>query len=215
MKVILNQLIKILGLLPCLLWGVGPYCLFTPPTEFAFANPKNYSSGVKIAFIGKSNASFTPSLNLTIEENNVSLSEYLKIAEKTYKSEGARWVDLGDIEVKGGTVRLTRVDTKCSWADISFFQAIYPWEGKFFILTTAAHKKEFMRLQKTFLNAIYSLQIVDNLTLAVEDPARREELQEILKEENMSTLEKNLKEKYSDLGLYWQTLVFKECLKNE
>jgi hypothetical protein len=58
------------------------YCYFIPPKGWDLADQARLSPRVKICFIGKSQKSLLPSVNLAQEEVDVSLKTYIDIVKK-------------------------------------------------------------------------------------------------------------------------------------
>lgn len=140
-------------------------CTFTPPDGWELVDPRVLPARTKKAFICKNRSSFSPSINLTLEEEvQGTLENYLKCVKTHYeKDPNTRWRDLGNFQTLAGIARLTSIDTKNKNGEARLFQLILLKDQVAYILTAAASKKEFPELQKLFERAFCSLNLTDDL----------------------------------------------------
>lgn len=135
-------------------------CCFTPPKDWTTADPKCLAPRVKSAYVGKNNSGFCPSINLATEEVSITVEEYLKVVKKLYALDrDIRWRDLGKIQTKAGSARLTEIDTKTEFGNIRMLQMILVKEGQAYIMTAAASKENFSQHYKDFEQAFRSFDI--------------------------------------------------------
>ncbi|MFI5334729.1 MAG: hypothetical protein ACHQT8_06185 [Chlamydiales bacterium] len=140
-------------------------CTFTPPTGWEEVSATLLSPRVKAAYLQKAKNSFSPSLNLAIEENIEStLEEYLTCIKNRYeKEQKSLWRDLGPFETRAGTARLTSIDIRTKQGDARLLQLILLRNHTAYVLTAAVAKEEFSKLQKTLDAVFCSLNLTDNL----------------------------------------------------
>lgn len=132
---------------------------FTPPADWQFADPKELPSHVKVMAVGKGKGEYPPSINLGYDTFDGSLKDYLKMIKRLNKEEGAETKDLGKVKTHAGSAALIQVDGKTKWGPERQLQAILIYNGKAWILTCSALKKEFSNHYKTFFDAIRSLKV--------------------------------------------------------
>jgi hypothetical protein len=195
---------------------------FIPPNGWECIVAQKPDPCVQIAFVGKGETNFRPSLNLAIEEIDVSLKEYLKDVREIHETEmNVQWRDLGPFTFGSGKGRLTEITSSSAIGDVKMLQAILVQDGCAYILTGAVLKKEFLAMQKTLLSAIRSLTIVPDLFSAISNPSQRSRLTELfcafdqkaLPEERQtqwSRLQKVILDDFASMGAYWQILILKE-----
>lgn len=205
-------------LLPLFCWA-GPICIFQPPPEWQASQPKNLSEYVQIGFVTKGSTDFCPSINLAMESVNCSLKEYVKAVKEIHLSQsGTKWRDLGNIEMKAGTGRLTEIMTTSPWGDVLMLQAIFLKDKTAYLLTAATLKKEFVSRQKEILTSLGSLQFTNDLWSMVSDEAIRTELASFYQslgtnkkpDAEWKELQELISKHGASLGGYWQFLALKE-----
>ncbi len=214
----------------CPFFAHASYCYFHPPKGWLAANPESLSPRVQIGFLGKNKKGFCPSLNLALEEVQVSLAEYLKAVKQIHEADrNNRWRSLGKIRTRAGEAELTEMDTKTQWGAIRLLQLILIKQGTAYILTAAALKEEFPQFYKEFQTAFQSLDIVEDLFAIIPSQERRDALKQKqiqLREALLAASEKkfedrNFQKKYwepfqkkivedfADMGAHWQELALK------
>lgn len=212
----------LLFLLP--FWAQASMGYFVPPDGWECIHPQHLSPHVTVGFLGKSSSSFRPSINLAIEQVDVPLTKYVKAVKDLHKKEmRMHWRDLGSFRFQSGKGRLGEISSKSPFGEIKMLQAIYVEDGYAYVLTGAALKEEFTKFSQTFLTAIRSLKIIDNLFSPIENEEKRTRLKQLF--EKMETLSnfsekqldqewKNLQEivekEYKTMGSHWQFLTLKE-----
>ena len=193
--------------------------LFSPPSGWQCALPKNLSPHVQVGFIGKGASQFHPSINLATEEIDISLKEYVKAVKEIHIAEkNTAWRDLGKFSMKGGVGRLTEITSPSAWGDVKMLQAILVQEETAYILTAAVLKKEYPSFQKEILQSLQSLSLQPDLSAALGDEKRRREFEETLnalgnsenREEQWERLQKAIAATYPEMGSHWQFLALKE-----
>jgi hypothetical protein len=195
--------------------GDAEVCYFFPPSSWSLADPSTLSKRVKVAFFGKGEKGFQPSLNLSVEEIATSASEYLKAVKKIHEKDSAkRWRHLGKFNTAAGEAMLTEIDTRNSWGAIRLLQLIFVKEKSAYILTACALKEEFVKFYKDFQKAFHSFTLTRDLTEAVSPSLRREELrsqlakmQEAASPEDKEHFRRKILDDFTDMGSYWQLLM--------
>lgn len=122
-------------------------------------DPDKLPPQVKVMAVGKGKEDFPPSINLGYDTSNEPLKSYLKKIKKLNKADGVQTKDLGMVKTGAGSAALLQIDGKTKWGDERQLQALYLHDGKVWILTCSALKKEFSSYYKTFFDAIKSLSI--------------------------------------------------------
>jgi hypothetical protein len=186
---------------------------------------------VKIAFVKKGLKGFCPSLNLAVEEVNVSLTEYLKAIKAIHEQDrNNHWRSLGKVRTSAGLAQLTEIDTASECGAIRILQLILIHEGKSYVITAAALKEEFSTYYQEFQQAFRSLTLTSDLLSTVPQLERRELLQKMqrtlwnawaetpdgtsFEEESFQAhhwqpFQKTIIENYEDMGAFWQVLMLK------
>lgn len=206
------------------------YSFFVPPEGWQLADPRTLSPRVLIAFLGENSAGFCPSLNLAVEEANVSLSSYLKAVKAIHLADSRnRWRDVGKIQTRAGEARLTEIDTQTEWGPVRLLQMIFLKDRKAYVLTGAALKEECGKLYKDFSKAFRSFTLTSDLFSSIPQEDRREILKKMY--DNLKTAttpresieqlhdDKEFQEKlwqpfqnkvlndFADMGAHWQVLM--------
>lgn len=206
----------------------SPIPLFVPPPSWQYAEPKNGSSYIQASFFGRGSTQFRPSINLSMEEIDISLKEYVKAVKEIHlKEPNTTWRDLGKFTMQGGVGRLTEIVTKHPFGEVKVLQAILV-EGKMaYILTASALKNEDPGIQKELLKSLQSLVLEENLFSALKSESKREKLKEIYsalgsfpqnseplkaKQIQWELLQKQIEDQYPEMGGHWQVLALKEGL---
>lgn len=207
------------------------YSYFVPPKGWEIASPDASHKHVKIGFIGPSKQGFSASINLATEQiGNLSMAEYLKAVKEIYeRTPQNRFRQLGKIKTGAGDSQLIEIDTKTEWGDIRMMQMITLKDKIAYIVTVAAQKEEFGTLIKEFHQSLQSFTLTDDLFIPVgkkrgnslrqafeaikkikqESPAVDKETFE---KEHLHPFEKMIVKEFSDMGTYWQYLLFEDLL---
>lgn len=210
------------------------YSYFVPPKNWLITHPKFFAPSVQFGVVGKNKKGFVPSINLAIEEVQVSLNEYIKTIKKLHEADrDNRWRDLGSIQTKAGPARVTEIDTKTEWGAVRLLQSIMIKDGFAYILTAAALKEEFSEFYDQFEKVFKSFTITTNLFDCIPKSKKKEKLQAKLKklkqgwlfnENHISEAQARFSDKhfqknhwipfqkflmsdFNDMGAHWQTLM--------
>ena len=144
--------------------------IFSPPSGWQSSRPKHHSTHVQIGFIGEGSSKFHPSINLAVEEIDISLKEYVKAVKEIHLDEkNTTWRDLAKFTMKGGSGRLTEITSPSAWGDVKMLQAILVSGKTAYILTAAALKKEYPEIQKEILQSLQSLDLQPDLFASIAD----------------------------------------------
>ncbi len=201
-----------------LLFG-GEFCFFIPPAGWEIAHLKNPSPYVKIGFLGKGSKDFRPSINLAVEEVDVSLKQYVKAVKEIQKGDpSVKWRDLGAISTEAGKGQLIEMCSPSPFGELKVLQAILVQKEKAYILTAAVLKEDFSKIQADLFKSFQSLTLAPDLWT----PIKNEDLQKKIKHHLtfLDTSEKRVKEweqfknqveSLSELGPYWQFLALQEA----
>src|SRR3990167_268663 len=151
--------------------------IFKPPSEWEPALPKDHSPFLQIAFLGKGSTDLRPSVNLSVEEVDVSEKEYLKAVKAIHQAEpDTTWRDLGKFSTQAGTGRLTEIAKKLPIGEMKMLQLILLKESKAYIITAAASKADYMKEQPRFFQIFRSFSLSESL-LSPLSPDSREKFE--------------------------------------
>lgn len=195
-------------------------CVFLPPTDWEIAHLKTPSPHVLIGFLGKGSTEFRPSINLAVEEVDVSLKEYVKAVKEIHlENPKAKWRDLGKFPMKAGDGRLVEITNSSPWGEMKVFQAMIVKDAKAYILTAAVLKQDLPKYQATILDSFRSADVVPDLWTSIVDTQKREELIGLFATLGQSGDAEGEKRRLqqgvdsqAQLGPYWQFLVLKDGL---
>lgn len=201
-------------------------CYFVPPENWEIADPKTLSPSVKIAFLKNSPKGFSPSINLAVEETDVSLNDYLKAVKAIHEQDrNNQWRSLGKVHTAAGLGQLTEVDSKTEWGAVRILQLILVKDKHAYVLTAAALRGEMPNYYQEIQSAFRSFTISNDLLENIPQLDRRETLkqkQNALLEEYLRSSQKNLFEEkhwlvfqktvldnFKDMGAFWQILILR------
>ena len=213
-----------------------PQCFFIPPEHWDIADPRSLSPKVKIAFLKNSGKGFCPSMNLAVEDTDVSLTEYLKAVKAIHEQDrNNHWRTLGKVRTPAGLAQLTEIDSTSEWGPVRILQLILIKDKRAYVLTAAALKEEMSNYYKEIQSAFRSLTLSNDLFGNIPQLERRETLKQKQAELisaaeeclRSSTVKKNLLEDqtfqknhwslfqksvlddFGDMGTFWQILVLR------
>lgn len=211
-------------------------CFFVPPEGWEIADPKTFSPQVKIAFLKRGNKGFCPSINLAIEETQVSLNDYLKAVKAIHEqNRNNHWRALGKVRTPAGLAQLTEIDCATELGAIRILQLILMKEGRAYVLTAAARKEEFSDYYKEIQSAFRSLTLTSDLLSNIPQLERREILKEkqhqlldaaeqsmlasaektqplvdpSFQENHWLPFQQSVLDNFGDMGAFWQVLLLK------
>lgn len=196
------------------------YCFFIPPDGWMPAAKENLSPLVKMGFLDPKNFGFRASLNLAEEEIDCNLEEYLEAVKNIHTNDHHNtWSNLGHYPTKVGPAVLTQIDAGSSWGPIRVLQLILVRNTKAYVLTAAASKKQFSKYLSNFKSAFSSLSITEDLFASVADDKKRKNIKELQsaylkgEEAGWENFQNEILHGCKELGVYWQSLVISETLK--
>jgi len=193
-------------------------CVFTPPKDFQAQNPKNYPPYVKIAFLGKEQSSFRPTINLAIEKNAGDEKGFLECVTNMQKKRvKTQWKKLSTIETKSGKAHLFQDEILTKAGYVTIFQCILVKDDVAYTLTANALKDQSSAFYPLYLKTFKSLTLTDDLLSLIKDEKKKEAIvkeKEKLTKQNFKLFQKNIEKNFAHLGLYWKILVLKESFGN-
>ena len=133
--------------------------VFNPPEGWFLADPDALPPHVEVMVVGKGKHEFPPSINLSTEEFEGTMKDYLKIVREINHSHGSEWKDLGTIRTQAGEASLSQADARTEWGPVRMLHVILSRDGVIYILTAAALKEEFPKFYKTFFESLRSLRV--------------------------------------------------------
>jgi hypothetical protein len=227
-------LIRLLAISFLTTLAAADYSFFIPPKDWELANPEKLSPRVKMGFIGSTKKELRPSVNLAMEEVDVSMNDYVAAVKKIHESDpNNRWRDLGKFSTPAGEARLTEIEAKSEWGDVRLLQLIILKNKTAYIITASALKEEFSRFYQEFQSVFRSFTITSDLIGAVPNSEKRQKFQNkcsaltkpfIEKAKAAGSLEQAFADEkfqkdhwlpfqnsvihdYADMGAYWQVLI--------
>lgn len=131
---------------------------FQPPKGWNMAETEELPDHVQVMVIGKGLQEFPPSLNLSMEEYEGTLADYLSIVKEINDANGSEWKDLGSIDTAAGPANLSQADATTQWGPVRMMHVILVKDGMVYILTGASLAKEFPQYYRDFFESFKSLR---------------------------------------------------------
>lgn len=215
--------IKYLLMLP-FFWLHASICYFQPPEKWECVKPADETGYVQIGFLGSGKTLFRPSLNLSIEQVDLGLKEYVKAVREIHEKEmHLPWRDLGEFVFKAGKGRLGEITSHSALGEIKMLQAIFIKNGFAYILTGSAHRDDFAETRPLLLKALRSLTLAADLFAPISDTVERERIKKRYeqfvslspdaRDEEWKELQAILAKQSSILGSHWLYLALQEGYK--
>jgi hypothetical protein len=213
-------------------------CFFIPPENWDIADPRSLSPKVKIAFLKNSGKGFSPSINLAIEDTDVSLADYLKAVKAIHEQDrNNRWRSLGKVRTESGLAQLTEIDSTSEWGPVRILQLILMKDKRAYVLTAAALKEEMSNYYKDIQSSFRSLTLSNDLLGNIQQLERREMLKQkqaelfnaaeeqihsadaknnlledqAFQEKHWIPFQKTVLENFGDMGAFWQILILRNA----
>ncbi len=213
-------------------------CFFIPPENWDIADPRTLSSKVKMAFLKNSGKSFCPSINLAIEETDVSLTDYLKAVKAIHEQDrNNHWRSLGKVRTAAGMAQLTEIDSTTEWGPVRILQLILIKDKHAYVLTAAALKEEMSNYYKDIQSAFRSFTLSNDLLGNIPQLERREMLRQkqielfaaaekfsqspalkknlfedpSFQEQHWAPFQKTVLDNFGDMGAFWQILFLRNA----
>ncbi len=213
-------------------------CFFIPPEHWDIADPKTLSPKVKMAFLKNSGKGFCPSINLAIEETDVSLTDYLKAVKAIHEQDrNNHWRPLGKVRTAAGLAQLTEIDSTTEWGPIRILQMILIKDKHAYVLTAAALKEEMSNYYQDIQSAFRSFTLSNDLLGNIPQLERREMLKQkqadlftaaekysqspssrknlfedsSFQEQHWTPFQKNVLDNFGDMGAFWQILFLRSA----
>jgi hypothetical protein len=180
--------------------------LFSPPSGWQAVQPKE--SSVKVGFVGESRTLYRPSIHLASEKVNCDLKAYLKAVKEIHLTRpDTVWRDLGTLEMKAGTGRLTESRTPST----SVLQAIYLKDGVAYILTAAVAREDFLPRQKEIIDSFKSFELFSDLWSPIQDEKLRNRILSNIEAKEWKKVRQLIEKETSSMGEFWQLLALQEA----
>lgn len=138
-----------------------PY-IFRAPQGWRCVDEEEELPGlVAVLYIGAGKTGgFTPSMNLAVEETQLTLDAYTELAQSYHGEQAQTTVrSLGTLETRTGVARVLQIDRLTQWGEVRFLQAVVVSEGKAYVLTATSLKEEYVKYQPEFFQAIQSFTV--------------------------------------------------------
>jgi hypothetical protein len=163
---------------------------------------------VKIGFIGKGSTDYRPAINLSTEEVDASLKEYVQAVKEIQTADpNVKWRSLGKIQMKAGTGVLTEMTQPTAWGEKKVLQAFFVDRGIAYILTASVLKEDLASLQSAIFQSFQSLSLLEDPWQPLAD------LFSTLGKGDAEAEWKALQERvahHTEYGPYWQFLALQE-----
>lgn len=149
-----------------MIWGI---CFFTTAygmTPF-LQGPHGWdrvsdivSKKILMVFVGPKKGSLTPSLNLTTENTNLSLYEYVKLAMAHHQKEGASCYELDPLDTTLGQMILIEVQGDSHWGFVQMLQGIIIENNQAYVITGSCLSTEYSIYFKEFLSSMKEFNVI-------------------------------------------------------
>lgn len=137
---------------------------------FSMTGPKGWSciedksqlpGKIELIFVGTGKGSFTPSINVAMEETKMQLSEYVNLAQEYHLSKNeskgeTKCSRLGKIRTQSGEAEVLQIDRQTEWGPVRFLQASIIQDGMAYVMTATCLVEEFSSHCPLFFQAIRS-----------------------------------------------------------
>jgi len=134
--------------------------MFKPPEGWGLVpQSESLPSRVKVMVVGNTEGPFPPSINLSTEDFNGSLNDYLQVVKAINRSRKSEWKNLGKIQTQAGEGNLSQTDTVTEWGPVRMLHVILLKNNVVYILTAAALKTDFAKYYKIFFDSLRSFSI--------------------------------------------------------
>lgn len=192
-------------------------CYFTPPNGWKTADPTTYPSYVKIGFIGEQDKFFRPSINLAVEEIEISEKEYLNAVKKLHKQNiQSQFQKIGTIQTKAGKAHLFEDTVKTKYGETKILQSIFVSKDRAYILTGSTLKDKYLEGYKVLLSSFRSLFLTEDLFSSISNEVEKNTLKtafDQVTEKEFKSFQTLVEKKHENMGLYWQILVLERAYK--
>lgn len=132
------------------------------PSGWSCIDDKSQLPGkIELIFVGTGKGSFTPSINVAMEESKMQLSEYVNLAREYHLSKNESKVEtkcshLGKIHTQSGEAEVLQIDRETAWGPVRFLQASLIKDGYAYVVTATCLAEEFSHYCPLFFQAIRS-----------------------------------------------------------
>ncbi len=200
---------------------------FIPPKDWVLSNPKTYTKYIKVAFSKNQKAIYRPTINLSIQQTDLSLDEYSAEAKKIHEKEpNTTYKILDKIDLKSGQATLSEIFKNTHSIDYKILQMILIKDKVAYILTAACKKEEITTYYPIFLESFKSFELLDDLFSKIPIESKKDVLLKkyntlvsSLKNANekqckkkLIAFEKYLNKNYQNEGKYYIMLVIEKAL---
>lgn len=201
---------------------------FIPPKDWALTNPKAYTKYIKVAFTKNDKSICRPSINLSIQETDLSLDEYTQEAKKAHEIDnGVTYKILGNMFLKDGKATLSEVVKTIHSIDYKILQMILVKDKVAYILTAACKKEDVINYYPIFIDSFKSFELLDDLFSKVAIKSKKNLLinkynglvfssrksNDKQNKKNVVDFEKYIGKNFKNEGKYFSMLVIEKALK--
>ena len=138
-----------------------PQATFTPPKDWEILSPELTPQGITLIARSEAKALFASTINLALEETDLSTSEYLLEVEKIHRSPSKHLSTLGTMETSAGKMHVFQIDEKLAWADLRMLQAIIVKNNVAYVVTATTEESQFASVITPLLESIKSFSILE------------------------------------------------------
>ncbi len=139
------------------------YFSMTGPRGWNFVDDKTQLPGkIALIFVGEGKGGFTPSINVAMEETDMQISEYVKLAKEYHTDQtGTVCQSMGQVQTRSGMAEVLQIERGTQWGDVRFIQASLIQNGKAYVITATCLTEEFSQLAPHFFKSIQSFKASD------------------------------------------------------
>lgn len=132
---------------------------FKTPEKWERVDPKSLPKSVVQMAICRSGSHFPASINLTSEEYEGSLDQYIAMIRRKHPRSTLKGNSIRSIKTPAGTASLFQEDAKTQWGKIRYLHGFLLADGTLYLVTCAASLEEFCTFYPQFVRAIQSLAV--------------------------------------------------------
>lgn len=144
----------------CFLIAASSYGTFTPPQGWEILDPQTLPPTISFMARAKPKNLFSSTINLAVEETDLSLDDYMKEVEKIYQEPSKFISPLGTLQTAAGPMKVLQIDEKLPWSDLRIIQGVVIKDHIAYVITATTEESEFSSLVTSLLKSMKSFSIV-------------------------------------------------------
>lgn len=141
-----------------------PYLLpfsFDPPKKWQCITDKDgLPAKVEAVYMGNGAHGFNPSINIAMEETNLPLADYVKMAQGYHeKQPHTKCLLLGSCNCRAGSMELLQIEQITSWGEVRFLQAAFVKDKMAYVVTATCLEKDYDEYYQKFLQSLQTFNL--------------------------------------------------------